>query len=221
MREPAHRPNNGALLQVRSWHRRVGLAVALFAVLLASTGIYLNHTDFFRFDPLPPDSGRLLTTTTAADAAPVPFDRALTLARSEWGDVSVQFSQLREEGVRLVYKVRRRGHSDELTVDARTGYLLANRGAVRETRFADDGAAGETRVSWTRLLFDLHTGRIAGLSGKLVTDSAAVGLAVLVASGLYLFAVPRLRKRRSARQQAAQAPGGPTPGHPPQAGHRV
>ncbi|MCX7627570.1 MAG: PepSY domain-containing protein [Methylophilaceae bacterium] len=35
---------------VRHWHARVGVLAALFLILLASTGLLLNHTEYFRLD---------------------------------------------------------------------------------------------------------------------------------------------------------------------------
>ncbi len=37
-------------LAIRHWHRRIGLVAALFAVLLAVTGIMLNHTENLKLD---------------------------------------------------------------------------------------------------------------------------------------------------------------------------
>ena len=42
-------------------------------------------------------------------------------------------------------------------------------------------------VSWERLLLDLHSGRLAGLSGALVMDLAALALVVLAVSGFVLW----------------------------------
>ena len=39
-----------AMVRLIRWHRRTGILLALFLVLLASTGILINHADDFRFD---------------------------------------------------------------------------------------------------------------------------------------------------------------------------
>jgi hypothetical protein len=193
----AHRPRTWLLLRLRAWHARIGMVALLLLVLLALTGIYLNHAALFQREAGPAGTGELRTTAILEEAAPIPIHRALEAARVEWGDVPLQFVQLRQEGGRLVYKVRRQGHSDEVTVDARTGRLVAVRDQWRETRYAEDGAPERSRVSWARLLFDLHTGRIFGEPGKLIADAGALALLLLAASGAYLFVVPRWRKRRT------------------------
>lgn len=60
-------------------------------------------------------------------------------------------------------------------------------------------------MDWGKAIKDLHTGKIGGDAGKLLVDFVAVILIVLTVSGLYLWIVPTLRKRRSARQRAAAA----------------
>jgi uncharacterized iron-regulated membrane protein len=203
MKAAPSRPRNWLFVKLRSWHGWAGMSALAMLVLLAVTGIYLNHPDLFGLDPAPTDSGRLLSTKTANVAELVPLAKAIEAAREQWGDVPVQFVQLREEGDRLIYRVRRRGSSDEVTLDARTGRLIAIRRQVQETRFSDDGTPEESRVSWTRLMFDLHTGRILGFAGRLIADAAGMFLLTLTASGLYLFVVPRWRrwrKRRNADQ---------------------
>lgn len=47
MAEPGSKNGNGnGLRALRRWHRRVGITVALFALLLSATGIALNHAAF-------------------------------------------------------------------------------------------------------------------------------------------------------------------------------
>jgi hypothetical protein len=192
----AHRPKNWLLLRLRSYHGRVGMTALLLLVLLALTGVYLNHPDLFGLDPVPPDRGELLTTST--DSAPlVALRKALEAARAEWGEAPVQFVQLREEGARLVYRVRRRGSSDEVTVDARTGRLVAVRGDLQEVRYTADGRPQSAQFSWTRVMFDLHTGRILGGPGRLIADAAGLAVLLLATSGVYLFAIPRWRRWRT------------------------
>jgi hypothetical protein len=199
------RPKNWLLHRLRPWHARTGTAALLLLLLLALTGIYLNHSALFGLDPAPAEAAEPLTTATPPEAVPIPVGRALDVARAEWGDVRLQFVQLRQEGGRLVYRVRRKGRSDEVTVDGQTGRLAAVRGRWRETRYDEDGGAQDSRVSWTRLLFDLHTGRILGEPGKLIADAGALALLLLAASGAYLFTVPRWRKWRAARRRPPAA----------------
>jgi hypothetical protein len=191
-----HRPRNWLLLRLRSWHAWAGMSALVILVLVAVTGVYLNHPEVLGLDPAPSDTGRVLSTSSGDLAELVPMSRALAAAHAEWGEAKVLFVQLREEGDRLVYRVRRRGSSDEVTVDARTGKLLAVRRQLQEVRFDDDGTAHESQICWTRVMFDLHTGRILGFSGRLIADAGGIALLLLGASGIYLFIIPRWRRWR-------------------------
>ena len=176
MAQSSPRPKNWLLLRLRSWHAWAGISALLMLVLLAATGIYLNHSELFGLDPAPPDTGLVLSTSSGDMADLVPLTRALSAAHAEWGEAAVQFVQLRAEGDQLVYRVRRRGSSDEVIVNARTGKLLAVRRQLQEFRYDEDGTARESRLSWTRIIFDLHTGRIVGFPGRLIADGAGLAL---------------------------------------------
>lgn len=199
MERTDRRPRNWLLLRLRSWHAWAGMSALLMLVLLAVSGVYLNHPEVFGLDPAPPDRGQILSTSSGDLAELVPPGRALAAAYEQWGEAKVLFVQLREEGDRLVYRVRRRGSSDEVIVDARTGRLVAVRRQFQEVRHAEDGTVQESRVSWTRVMFDLHTGRILGFPGRLIADAGGIALLVLAISGIYLFVVPRWRKWRKNR----------------------
>jgi hypothetical protein len=197
------RPKNWLLHRLRSWHARIGMVALLLLMMLALTGVYLNHTALFRLDSAPEEAGEPLTTMTLLSSTLAPVSRALQRARAEWGDVPLQFVQLRQEGGRLLYRVRRKGRSDEVTVDARTGRLVAVRDQWQETVYGEDGAPQASHVSWTRVFYDLHTGRILGEPGKLIADAAGVALLLLAGSGVYLFTIPRWRKWRTARRRTS------------------
>jgi hypothetical protein len=199
------RPKNWLLLRLRSWHSWTGMAALLILVMLGLTGIYLNHPELLGLDPVPAETGKLLFTSSGLTAL-VPIEQALKAAHAEWGEAKVQFVQLREEGNRLVYRVRRRNSSDEVTVDARSGLLVAVRTGQREVRYAEDGTAQENQMSWTRLMFDLHTGRILGFPGRLIADGAGMAILLLSFSGIFLFVIPRWRRWRKRLPQSAEAP---------------
>jgi hypothetical protein len=60
-------------------------------------------------------------------------------------------------------------------------------------------------MDWGKAIKDLHTGKIAGDAGKLLVDIVAGFIIPLTLSGLYLWVVPTLRKRRSSQLRAAVA----------------
>jgi uncharacterized iron-regulated membrane protein len=204
MSADTNRPTNRFLLLLRSWHGRIGVSAVALLTLLALTGIYLNHQDLFGLDPVPVEPDALLTTATPTGTGLVGLERVMEAARAEWGDVPLQWVQLRAEAGRLVYRVRRRGRSDEVTLDAHTGRLVAVRTQLHDTRYDEDGEPLGERLSWGRLFYELHTGRLLGMPGRLIADAAGVAVLLLASSGVYLFTVPRLRKWRTARRRAAR-----------------
>lgn len=79
-----------------------------------------------------------------------------------------------------------------------------------DKREHDDHAKGEKGdkpkggINWPKLIKDIHTGKILGISGKLLADLTALSLVFFSLSGIYLWGVPLLRKRRSERQRQQQ-----------------
>jgi uncharacterized iron-regulated membrane protein len=236
---------NAVLLLFRKYHTWFGVFAAGFVVMIAVTGIYLNHKDTFRslLGVVKPDDehhgpgGRPgLPTATELAALPVSFPQALEQAAPHLGDRAVERVELRAEHGRLVYKVKAVG-GPEVVVDAATGGTEFKGGEKPEKGPDERPEKGrgpkpkggekpkpekaekpETALAaaavvpappkgmdWGKAIKDLHTGKIAGDAGKLLIDLVALILIALTVSGLYLWAVPVLRKRRSARQRAAAA----------------
>lgn len=243
MAEPAKpKTNNGWLIAFRKYHTWLGLAMTAFIVVIALTGIYLNHKDLFkgqvgkpkpseaakagdgkpaRSEP-PPEATDGLTTATDLDALPVTFSQAMAVCRDRLGEQPVERIELKNEKGRLVYKVKTA--SGELVVDAGSGEATEkprDKGKKAEgTQYAPVVQTAEEYekeqkgggTDWGKLIKDLHTGKVGGLAGKLLVDLTALILVVLCLTGVYLYVVPWLRKRRSARLRASpsasQGPGG-------------
>lgn len=244
---PAAKPNpNARLLQYRKLHTWFGLFAAMFLVMIALTGIYLNHKNTFQ--PLlelvgaPPKhdehagpSGKPGATATDLAALPVSLSQALEKAAPHLGERSVERVELKPEHGRVVYKVKAVG-GPEVIVDATTGATevkgemkapkpteekggkagkpkgdKGEKGEKKEPKdepvytatAAPDGPKPQPGTDWGKAIKDLHTGKIGGDAGKLLIDLVAAGLVFLTFTGIYLWAVPALRKRRSARQRAA------------------
>lgn len=66
-------------------------------------------------------------------------------------------------------------------------------------------APKKSGYDWGKIIKDLHTGKIGGEAGKLFVDVVAGTIILLTLSGLYLWAVPKLRKRKAERDAAAKA----------------
>jgi len=60
----------------------------------------------------------------------------------------------------------------------------------------DERQKPKGKINWPKLIKDIHTGKILGISGQLLADLTAVSLIFFSLSGIYLWVVPILRKRR-------------------------
>ncbi len=178
---------NWLLLQSRRWHSWGGLLLSLFILIVAVTGILLNHKDTFFHRGASAGPTGALTTTADLASLPVSFDRALELARGHYGHVALDKLELKDEHGRLVYKVSR-GDGEEIRVDAHTGEVFSKYG----TSLSSDGRSA---LHWPKIVADVHTGKILGVAGKLMVDVTSGVIIALSLTGVYLWAVPLLRKR--------------------------
>jgi hypothetical protein len=174
-------------LRFRRWHAWGGLVLSCLIVLVGVTGILLNHKDLIFQEHAKRTTGVLRTTTVAASLA-VDFDRALAIVRDHCGDVSLDKIELKDENGRLVYKVGF-GVGREWRVDAYTGDVATKYGHSLS-------GSGPGRIQWEKIVNDLHTGKIVGITGKLLIDITSVALIGLSLTGVYLWGYPLLRKRR-------------------------
>ncbi len=227
---------NALLMAFRKYHSWFGVFAAGFLVMIAVTGIYLNHKDTFRSlvggptkedEHRGPDGRTGLPAAAEIAALTVTMPQAVDAAAPLLADRPVERVELRAEHGRLVYKVKA-VEGPEAVVDAQTGAveLKAEKAPPKpkkpkgdkggEPPAAADAAAGPQTAAtavaaaatgkgmdWGKAIKDLHTGKIGGDAGKLLIDLVAVVLIALTLTGLYLWAVPELRKRRSARLRAA------------------
>ncbi|MCS6866226.1 MAG: PepSY-associated TM helix domain-containing protein [Gemmataceae bacterium] len=261
------KPNpNARLLQFRMLHTWLGLLASVFIILIATTGIYLNHKDTFRpalellgaprkdgdkdaekrnEHSSKEPKGKPSALARELATLPISLAAALETAAAQLNNPPIERVELKPEHGRVVYKIRTTG-GPEVLVDAHTGHWEL-KGDKKEPKAHNDKAAqhapgekppkppGEQRekawrgeeavlqpdslaaesrsaeppkpkpMDWGKAIKDLHTGKIAGDAGKLLVDLVAVGLIGLTISGLYLWIIPALRKRRSAQQRAAAA----------------
>lgn len=189
---------NWLLIKFRQWHSWGGVFLSFFILLVAVTGIILNHKDVFlgKGEKKPHATG-LLTSTMDFASVPVSFSQALGLAREHFGDVPLEKIELKDERGQLVYKVVR-GEGEEIRIDARTAEMSTKYGMSLSK-------SGKTQLNWGKIVDDLHTGKILGLFGKLTVDFTSGVIIALTLTGIYLWGVPILLKRRNAlkRQNAA------------------
>ena len=180
--------------EARRWHRWLGLGCLLPTLLLGLTGILLNHKGLFFGGANTGPAGGLLTTATRVEQLPLTFADALARGREVWGEVVIEKVELKEEKGRLIYKVIR-GAGRELLLDAQTGAMQV----VDGLRIQPQGKEGG-QLDWKKMTGELHSGKIIGLSGRLLMDIAAAVLVVLAGTGLYLWALPRWQKGKQKPQ---------------------
>jgi hypothetical protein len=180
------------LQQFRRWHRWLGLVFLLPTVLLGVTGVFLNHKELF-FGAAAPSQG-LLTNSFSLDEIPVGVGEALARSRELWGDIPIEKFELREEQGRLVYKIVP-GPGRELLIDARSGEWKLKEG-LKTAQPA--GKNEKAKLDWKKITTELHSGKIIGLTGRLLMDAAGLGLAALAITGLYLWWLPRWQRRQRA-----------------------
>ncbi|MCA9635889.1 MAG: PepSY domain-containing protein, partial [Myxococcales bacterium] len=145
----------------RGWwplHRRIGVALALFAVVIALSGLLLIFRDQLR----PP------TPKAPPVAATLSLDALVARAVAS-GDGSPATDITLPSAPGEPYQIW-------LDDDDETVIFLDGGGAVIGRR--------TSRGSLTRVLFELHTGELLGPAGTLITLVTGVGLLGLALSGV-------------------------------------
>jgi hypothetical protein len=186
----AERSQNRLFAAFRDWHGWLGILIAALFLVIGTTGIFLNHKNLWPGNPnlnAKPGASNThaLTTATALSAIPVSFEQALARCRQTWGDVPLDNLHLKNENGALVYKFKA-PYGRELLVDAMTGEAM------------------EKPRNWAGLMADLHTGKILGENGRLLADLAALALLALTVTGVYLWLMPALRRRKARHANAAR-----------------
>lgn len=155
-------------------HRVVGIAAATVLVVTALSGALLVLRESLR--PAPPPC-------VVATGEPLGLEALMARAAAIGPDELITDITLPgEAGGPYVF------YFDD---DAETVVYLASDGALIDKRVTANG--------FTRWLFRLHTGEIAGTPGETVVFGSAVALLVLTASGL-MMAIARRRARPAANK---------------------
>lgn len=237
------------------WHRYIGLGAMLLVVVLALTGILLNHTDALRLGERYVYSSWLLRWYGIRPEAAWRCYAAGTAWACASGDVltfndrpiagvdaalvgALAFAHLRvlavPSGLLVLTPqgelIERIGAAQGLPTPIRRiglspgGALILDQGThayradLDRLEWKQQTAAGvrwsvaqsappvlleylhaqhpTARISWERLLLDLHSGRWFGRYGNYVMDLAALLLLLLAVSGVIVYAQRRPRRRR-------------------------
>ena len=200
---------------LRLWHKWVGVVAAVAMISFAITGIMLNNKEAFGLKPKPvamakepgkekdmkPKANHLpeFTTATSLLSLPVSFEQAMAIGKKELGQAKLDKIELKNEKGWLHYKVQTldKPHSQVL-VDAASGAVMV--------RKPEPGAA----ASLEGFVMDLHHFNFWGGKYKIVADLFAGSLALLTASGLWIFYRQETSMRR-AKKLAAQMKAKTTP----------
>jgi len=195
------RPNkNWLLIKFREWHSWGGLFLSGFIIVVAITGIMLNHKDLFFHGKEEDGPSGLLASTTDLSTIPVTFDAAMQKARDHFGDAPLEKIELKDERGDLIYKVVQ-GKGQEIIIDAHSGEMRSKYG-VKLTP-GQDGETKTASLNWAKIVEDLHTGKFLGAGGRLVVDLTSLTIIALTVTGIYLWGVPYLRKRKSQKHRKA------------------
>jgi uncharacterized iron-regulated membrane protein len=209
---------NWLLAKSRQWHLWGGLIAGMFILIAGSSGIVLNYkkpiftavgleekprTSGGEAKQKTRPAGLQLNTATRLAAASVSPDRALEIARAEWGEVALERIELKKEQGEWIYKLKQKG-GDELWVNAATGSHFV-KGAYERIVKGGTETQPARQTDWGKILLDLHTGKIGGDVGKAIMSIAALMLLFLTTSGVYLWIKPILIRRQNAKARAVSA----------------
>lgn len=166
---PESKGHAGARRRLFRAHQWIGATIAAMLAVIVTTGLVLTFRARLR-DPRP-----------VAPAVASPLGIAAMLARAEaeaGGEAITDIALPIEAGDPWVFY---------LDDDAETELYFTGDGALLARRTASAGL--------TRLLFQLHTGEIAGTAGQAIVLAAGTGVIVLIASGLGMMYTRRRRRR--------------------------
>lgn len=201
----------------RDWHMWIGLVLLVPLSVIATTGLLWNHEQSLGLkgahesplatDPAaiagPPQSAAMLvaaphTWTEHAGAV----ESALSAAALEWGgEIPLERIELKAEpGQGVVVKVKAPEEADvqpyEIVWSASSNAIIERKGAPQQGR------------DWAKLVHDLHTGKFFSRRlGFLWSDSGALAILALGATGVVLYLIPVLKKRGKSRASAVVAAG--------------
>ncbi|MEO6877912.1 MAG: PepSY-associated TM helix domain-containing protein [Gemmatimonadaceae bacterium] len=172
----------------RKWHRWIGFPAAIFLFFAATTGFLVAFTEFFGADEALREATRALisqvTVSSPATAYSDPVARAMAGAArispvSPIDQIQVQFKG-KQPTVTIFTGKPTGGEDRKLTFDANTGALIKNE------EYADKP-----------FLYRLHSGEAFGDGGLVVAMFWALALAILAASGVFIYFTMRGKRERT------------------------
>jgi len=163
---------------LRQFHFWTGIIACAFVVLLAATGIVLDHRDQLKVSgAVSVDNGLTITRGFKPEELPISPSKAIDIAITHLGDgATLRKIELKKAGKGLVYKIETKS-KDEIHIDPITGAVQA---ASKD---------GLDIARWAKML---HTGE-GLINNPWLYDVVALALVFLAISGAVLFVKRRLR----------------------------
>ena len=169
----------------RQWHRWIGFPAAIFLVFAAVTGFLVAFTEFFGADEALREATRALVSpvrvSSPMDAWSAPIARSFASAHRITPDAPIDKIEVQFKGEAptvTVFTGKPTGGEDrKLVFSAKTGALVSNE------VYADKP-----------FLYRLHSGEAFGDGGLVVAMFWGIALAILGATGLYIYWTMRGRR---------------------------
>lgn len=185
---------------LKSLHGWLGVIVLPWVLVVGLTGIYLNHEQAL-FNLLPGAVYDEARFDDWPDPTPIARAEARSAAERIWPDQSYKLSEEPQYHGREAAILE--GDDGAVIVDLATGHYWIKTDFRRQT-FAPDGELLDTQIYWGNIFKSLHTrGWISGRFGTWAADITGGAMSVFALSGIILFLLPRLRRRRNRRQRSA------------------
>lgn len=168
---------------LRKIHRTLGIFVMPLLLVVALTGLYLNHSN--QIYPLlrgAPFDEATFEQDPAARVTDV--SAAATISVGVFGNEPVNELQETRYHGRDVFRFKM--HSGDVIVVKATGHYWVKTKYVRET-FNPDGLKLDHKTYWGRIFKEMHTGIVpGGTLGTILSDIVAAALLFFSLSGLIM-----------------------------------
>jgi len=191
---------------LRSVHGWLGFFVLPWIIMIGLTGLYLNHSRLI-FSYLPNQKYDESKFDAWPNAVPVGREGAKSIAASVWPEATFKPSSAKTYHKRQVFAWK--GDPGRVIVDAKTGHYWVKTRFFRRT-YDPNGRLLSSKFYWGTAFKSIHTaGWIDRTLGTWLADITAGAMVVFGSSGIFLFLVPRLRRRKNKKTRSEPPSGRP------------
>lgn len=215
--------------KIRNLHLWAGLAVLVPTIVIAASGIGLNHERALGLKPTKekkPEKSRRPPETAVADMSATSshsslvatevtwkqydtaISAALATARLTWGEVPLERIELKQEpGEGVVVKVKASSVTSKQMSDEPEEIIWSVSKNTLVPMHHETYVKADGGTNWAKVCKDLHTGKFFSKSvGFLWSDLAALALILLSFTGLVLYIIPIVKKRAAKKRAALAGP---------------